>query len=372
MSDYDVLVVGLGAMGSAAAYQLSRRGQRVLGLEAFGPGHQLGSFHGESRVIRLAYFEHPNYVPLLQRAYELWAELEQESGEALLHITGGLMIGTRETELVRGARTSAEQHGLEHELLDAEDVRRRYPAFAPTPDEVALWEPRAGFLRPEACIEAYLRLAREAGATTRYAQRVRSWQATTDGVRVTTDSGAYSADKVVFACGARMAQVVGEALAPVRAERATLFWMEPLVPHLFETGRLPIYLWEMPGGGVFYGFPHVEWPGVKVARHHSGDFCDPDGVDRTVNAEDERRLRSAISGRLPALNGRVLSSTVCLYENSPDGHFIIDRMPEHANVMFAAGFSGHGFKFASVIGEILADLATTGQATPHADFLRLR
>jgi sarcosine oxidase len=372
MSDYDVIVVGLGAMGSAALYELSRRGQRVLGLEAFGPGHKLGSSHGESRVIRLAYFEHPNYVPLLQRAYARWADLERESGEDLLHITGGLMIGSPESELVSGALASAQQHGLDYELLDPAEVRRRYPGLAPAADEVALAEPHAGFLRPERCIEAHLRLARQAGALTQYDERVRSWGATGDGVSLTTDSGQYAADRVVFTCGARIAQVLGEDVAPVRAERVPLFWMEPLVPEIFEIGRLPIYLWEFAGGGVFYGFPHVDWPGVKVARHHSGDYCDPDDVDRTVNAEDERRLRSAIASRMPALNGRVLSSLVCLYENSPDQHFIIDHVPGHANVIFGGGFSGHGFKFASVVGEILADLATTGHATPHADFLKLK
>jgi sarcosine oxidase len=369
MPEYDVIVVGLGAMGSATLYELSRRGKRVLGLEAFAPGHRLGSSHGESRVIRLAYYEHPNYVPLLLRAYERWAELERESGEALLRITGGLMIGPPESELVRGALASAEQHGLDHQLLDAAEVRRRYPALAPAADEVAVWEPHAGFLRPERCIEAFVRLAHETGARTQYEERVRLWHATADGVQLTTDTGRYAADQVVFTCGARMAEVLD---VPVRAERVPLFWMEPLTPELFETGRLPIYLWETPDAGHFYGFPHVEWPGVKVARHYTGDYCDPDSVDRTVNAEDERRLRSSIEQRIPALNGRVVSSLVCMYENSPDRHFLIDRMPDQPNVIFGGGFSGHGFKFASVVGEILADLATTGQATPHADFLRLR
>ena len=372
MSDYDVIVVGLGAMGSAALYELSRRGQRVLGLEAFEPGHRLGSSYGESRVIRLAYFEHPNYVPLLQRAYELWAELERASGAELLHITGGLMIGVPETELVSGARASADEHRLEYELLDAAELRRRYPTFMPAEDEIALWEPRAGFLRPERCIETFIRLAGEAGAATRYTEPVRSWHATSQGVEITTDAGTYAADHVVFTCGARMAKVLGENIAPVRAERVPLFWMDAAQPQLFEIGRLPIYMWETPDDLLFYGFPHVDWPGVKVANHHSGEFVDPDRVDRTVTAHDEQRLRSAIADRIPALNGRVLSSLICLYENSPDGHFLIDRVPDHPNVIFAGGFSGHGFKFASVVGEILADYVTNGRATPHADFLKLR
>src|SRR6267143_5320141 len=251
MADFDVIVVGLGAMGSAALYQLSRRGQRLLGLDAFEPGHRLGSSHGESRVIRLAYFEHPNYVPLLQRAYQLWAELERESAAELLHITGGLMIGAPETELVSGARASADEHRLEYELLDAAELRRRYPAFTPADDEMALWEPHAGFLRPERCIETHIRLAGESGAETRYREPVRSWHATSQGVEITTDAGTYAADHVVFTCGARMAKVLGENIAPVRAERVPLFWMNAAQPELFEIGRLPIYMWETPDDVLF-------------------------------------------------------------------------------------------------------------------------
>jgi sarcosine oxidase len=371
MTDYDVIVVGLGAMGSAALHHLARRGRRVLGLEAFEPGHRLGSSHGESRIIRLAYYEHPNYVPLLRRAYELWADLERDCGEALLRISGGLMIGPPESELVSGARASAEQHGLEHEMLDAGEVMRRYPAFHLGSGDVGLWEPYAGLLRPEKCIEAHVRLAREGGAQTRYAEPVRDWRASSDGVEVTTDMSRYTAEQVVFTAGARISKLLGQAMPVVRAERVPLFWMEPSQPELFAPGACPIYMWEMPNAqGHFYGFPHVEWPGVKVARHHSRNFCDPDDVDRTTNVEDERQLREAITGRLPALDTRVVSSAVCLYENSPDAHFLIDRVNDYPNVIYAGGFSGHGFKFASVVGEILADLVTSGAATPDADFLR--
>jgi sarcosine oxidase len=367
---YDAVVVGLGAMGSAALYQLSRRGKRVLGLEAFAPGHQLGSWHGESRVIRMAYYEHPNYVPLLRRAYELWREVEQDSGEDLLTVTGGLMIGTPESELVDGSLRSAQQHGLEYEMLPAHEVQRRYPAFHLQADEVALWEPRAGFLRPERCVASFVRGAQAAGADAHYGEPVRAWQVAATGVEIQTSSGAYLADQVVFACGARMSGVLRDTIPPITAERIPLFWMQPTEPDLFARPRLPIYLWEVGAGDHFYGFPHVEWPGVKVARHHSGEYCDPDRVERAVTSEDERRLRSAIGERIPALNGAVVSSLVCLYENSPDGHFLIDRLPTCPNVIYAGGFSGHGFKFASVVGEILADLVTRDRATPDADFLR--
>ena len=277
---YDAIVVGLGAMGSAALYQLSRRGKRVLGLEAFAPEHQLGSWHGESRVIRMAYFEHPNYVPLLRRAYELWRELERDSGEDLLTETGGLMIGTPDSELVSGSLASARQHGLEHELLPADEVQRRYPALHLQADEVALWEPRAGFLRPERCVATFVRAAHAAGAETRYSEPVRAWQAGAQGVEIQTDLGHYVADQVVVACGARISSLLGDDIPPITAERIPLFWMQSSDPDLFAQGRLPVYLWEVAAGEHFYGFPHIEWPGVKVARHHSGEVCDPDRVER--------------------------------------------------------------------------------------------
>jgi sarcosine oxidase len=371
MAAFDVIVVGVGAMGSSTLYQLSRRGLRVLGLEAFEPGHRLGSSHGESRVIRLAYYEHPDYVPLLRRAYALWSELEEESSDDLLHVTGGLMIGRPDSELVLGARTSAEQHGLEFRLLGRDDVLTQYPALHLQEDEVALWEPRAGYLRPERCIDAFVRLAGGAHARVHYGEAVRSWHDSGDGVVVRAAGGEYTADRVVFTCGARIAKLLGASVTPVQAERIPLFWMLPADPELFAAERLPIYLWEIATGDHFYGFPHVEWPGVKVARHHSGEMCDPDEVDRTVNANDEARLRAVIGPRIPSLNGPVVESLVCMYENSPDRHFLIDHVPEHPRVLFAGGFSGHGFKFASVVGEILADLVTTGRTTSDADFLRL-
>lgn len=352
-------------MGSSALYQLGRRGLRVLGLEAFEPGHRLGSFHGESRVIRLAYYEHPSYVPLLRRAYVLWSSLEAESGEDLLRITGGLMIGAPESELVKGSRASAEQHALEHEFLQADEIRYRYPAFCPREDEVALWEPRAGFLRPERCIETFVRLAR---ADTRYGEPVRRWHATAQGVEIETDAGMHAADKAVFTSGARHSKLLGAGTPPVTPERIPLFWLQPSAPDQFE--RLPVYLWETEGPDFFYGFPHVEWPGVKVARHHSREVCDPDSMDRATTVHDELLLRELIKTRIPTLTGPVISSLVCMYEDSPDEHFLIDHLRDQDNVIYAAGFSGHGFKFASVVGEILADLVTTGRATPDADFLK--
>jgi sarcosine oxidase len=370
MPEFETIVVGLGAMGSAALCHLAKRGQRVLGLEAFGPGHQLGSSHGESRIIRLAYYEHPAYVPLLQRAYTLWNDLEQDANVSLLTVCGGLMIGKPESSVVAGALASARQHGLEHALMDSAEVHALYPALRLADDDVAVWESRAGYLRPERCIDAHIRIGVGAGAEAHYEEPVLAWDSSQSAVEVQTSARTYTAEQLVFTCGARMSSVLGDAMPRVRAERVPLFWLQPAEARLFEPGRLPIYLWEVEPGSHFYGFPHVEWPGVKVARHHSHDYCDPDLVDRAVNAEDERRLRAAIAERVPSLNGPVVSSLVCLYENSADEHFLIDRVEGRPNVVYAGGFSGHGFKFSSVVGEILADLVTRGEATPHANFLR--
>ena len=365
---FDVIVVGLGAMGSAAAYQLARRGQRVLGLDANPAGHTLGSSHGETRIIRQAYFEHPNYVPLVQRAYALWEQLESDSQTRLLHITGGLFIGPPDGTLVAGSLLSAHRHHLPHVLLDAADIRKRYPAFQAQSTEVGLFEERAGMLLPEVCIEAHLRLAERAGAELRHADSVRSWTADGDSVTVQTAGKTYRASTLVVAVGAWTSELLPD--VPVQAERIPLYWFTP-ARDAAQFDTLPVWIWQSPEhGGDFFGTPHLGWPGAKVGKHHSRVHVDPDDVDRTISPRDERPLRDFLASRIPDLNGAVANARVCLYENSPDTDFLVDVHPNHPNVVYAAGFSGHGFKFASVIGEILADLATTGQATPDAAFFR--
>ncbi|MGH2368727.1 MAG: N-methyl-L-tryptophan oxidase [Chloroflexota bacterium] len=368
---YDAIVVGLGGMGSAAAYHLARRGQRVLGLDAFTPGHTMGSSHGESRIIRLAYHEHPDYVPLLQRAYDLWHALQQESATEVLRITGGLFVGSPQSHPVAGARQSARLHHLPHEVLDAVEIRRRYPALRPDDGDVAVYETRAGILFPERCIAAYLRLAGEAGAELRRAEPVRSWSPAGSGVEVRTDAGRYHATRVLFTAGAWLGKLLADLRLPLRPERNVVFWLQPReTPERFEPDRFPIFIWDTGALGTFYGIPHLDRAGVKVARHHGGQWCDPDTVRREVDAGDEAPVRRFVASRIPALDGTVASSLVCLYTNTPDEHFVVDRHPEVPGVFYAGGFSGHGFKFASVIGEILADLTTKDQATPAADFLR--
>jgi sarcosine oxidase len=370
--DYDVIIVGLGAMGSAAAYHLARRGQRVLGLDAFPAGHTLGSSHGETRIIRMAYFEHPNYVPLLRRAYELWEQLEREAQTTLLHPTGGVFIGPPDGTLVSGSLRSAQTHGLSHAVLDAAEIRRRFPILHARDDEVGLFEDRAGVLLPERCIQAHADLALTAGAELHHAEPVTHWSAIDDGVVVETDAGQYSAAKLVVTAGAWAGKLLKDLALPLTPERIPIFWFEPRSNAAqFSLGHMPIWIWQTPDLGDFFATPHVEWPGVKLGKHHSGTFVDPDTVDRDISPADEKPLREFLERCVPDLAGSVAQSRVCLYTNTPDENFIVDRHPVFSNVVYAAGFSGHGFKFAGVIGEILADLTTRGQAAPASNFLKL-
>jgi len=369
--EYDAIVVGLGAMGSAAAYHLSRRDQRVLGLEAFAPGHMNGSSHGESRIIRLAYYEHPNYVPILVRAYELWVELQAAAGEELLRLTGGIFAGRPETELVAGSIASVRRQDRPHEILDAAEIHRRYPAMRPDDDEIALFDPRAGILFADRCNAAHRRLAVAHGADLRHETPVRRWEADADGVAVWTDAGRFRAGRLVIAAGPWIGKLLPELALPLRPERIpVLYWRPRGSPELFAPERFPIYMWDKGGHDVYYGFPHLSQPGVKAGRHHNGDWCDPDTVDRAVNAHDEGLVRAFFARHIPALNGEVVDRFVCLYTTTRDEHFIIDRHPVHANVVYAGGFSGHGYKFAAVVGEMVADLALTGETMPAAAFLR--
>ena len=366
---YDVIVVGLGAMRSAAASHLARRGRRVLGLERFTPAHDRGSSHGNSRIIRQAYFEDPAYVPLVLRSYELWREVERATGAELLTITGALMIGAPGTEAVEGSLRSAEQWGLDHEILDAADLARRFPAFAPDPGNVAVHEPAAGVLRPERAVTALLRLAAEAGAELRFSEPVMSWEAgpAGEGVSVTTASEVLRADRLVVCPGAWAADVLSDLAVPLAVERHVQFWFEPDGGvDAFVPGRFPVWLWDDGGDRMFYGLPAVDGPGggVKAAWHRVGERCHPDALDRTVSAAEVDELAATLRRRVPSLPGRFLRAVPCMYTDTPDEHFVVGYHPRHPQVVVACGFCGHGFKFASVVGEIVADLVIDG-ATAH-------
>jgi sarcosine oxidase len=361
MTGHDVAIIGLGAMGSAAAHHLAARGARVLGLEQFTPAHDQGSSHGDSRIIRQAYFEHPSYVPLLRRAYELWEAAEAESGRHLLTLTGGLMIGRPEAATVAGSLLSAQTWGLEHEVLDAAAVRRRFPTFAPSDDEMAVHEQRAGFVAPEETVRAQLDLARRRGADLRFGERVLAWDVHGDGVEITTASGRHRADRLVVCAGAWAPQLLRLRI-PMRVERQIMHWFAPeggITP--FGADRHPVYVWEDATGEQIYGFPARDGEQTaKVAFFHRPVPTDPDHVDRQVHPQEIREIRDYVATRLPALTRHVRALT-CLYTTTPDHHFVLGPHPDHPRVTVAAGFSGHGFKFTPVVGEVLADLALDGR-----------
>jgi sarcosine oxidase len=367
---HDVIVVGLGAMGSATAYQLARRGQSVLGLEAFGRAHQLGSSGGLTRVIRLAYFEHPDYVPLLRAAWDLWPEIEAESGQELLLRTGGLYAGRRGSAVLDGALLSAQRHDLPHELLDAGEAGRRFPALRLDDDMAALHEPLAGILYPERCIEAHLMVAQRHGAELHFEERVSGWSSNRGGVEVTTDRGRYTAQRLVLAAGAWLPKLLPDLDLPLSVERQPLFWFEPTDSAApLGPDRLPVYIVELDAEHAFYGFPLLPGQGVKVARHHGGRPTDPDTVEREVTDADEAEVRRFVEHYLPAAGGRRLEGRVCLYTNTPDFNFIIDRHPAEPRVVILSPCSGHGFKFSNIVGSIAADLALAGATSFEIGFL---
>ena len=360
-----VIVLGLGAMGSAAAAELARRGHRVLGFDRFTPPHRRGSSHGQTRIIRQSYWEDTRYVPLLKRAYELWRRLEMESGKELLRLTGGLMIGPLTGPLVDGSRQSAERFDLPHEVLETAELRRRYPMFAVEQGTVALWEANAGYLRPEECVRQQLEQAANGGATLHFNQEILRWGATREGgVTVETADARYEGDRLVITAGPWAPDVLKEIGLPLSVTRQVLYWVEPSErPEMFREGRLPIFLVEgKPGEPVLYGFPAVDESagptGVKVALHGSHEICTPDTVRREVSDEDRATIRSRLRATIPLLRGQIMHAETCLYTMTPDENFVIDHHSELPQVTVAVGFSGHGFKFASVLGEVLADLAT--------------
>lgn len=360
-NSYDAIVLGLGAMGSAALAHLAARGRRVLGLEQFSPAHALGSSHGGSRIIRQAYFEDPAYVPLVLRAYELWAALEHGTGRHLFLRTGGLMAGSKGSDVVEGALRSAREHGLKYERLTATEIRRRFPVTRPRDDEEGVYEPDAGVLFPEECVLAHLQAAVASGAAAHFGTPVTGWEATGTGVRVITPTGTVEAEQLVITAGPWLGTVARELGLPLQVERQVMLWWEPSASHEdFAPGRFPIWILGRQGEQPLYGFPTLPGQGLKAAFHHGGATVDPDTVDRAVTKDEVQTACRALASWLPDAVGRHLRSAVCLYTNTPDEHFIISPHPHHPNVVLAGGFSGHGFKFAPTVGEILADLALEG------------
>ena len=363
-TSFDVIVVGVGGMGSATVEHLTRRGQSVLGLERYDVPHTMGSSHGVNRVIRKAYFEDPSYVPLLVRSYELWEDLEERTGERLLVKTGGLDAATEDHQTFAGAVLAAEMHDIEHEVMTAAEVNSRFPGYRLPDGHMALYQPDSGYVMSEAGIVAHVNEALRRGAQVHGRERVVGWESTSHGIRVKTDLASYSAGKLVITAGAWSKDLAG--LDPILAvpERQVLAWFQPLQPDLFDQNRFPVFNLEIESGH-FYGFPVETIPGFKIGRyHHLEEVVDPETMNREPTPDDLAVLRAAVDEVFPQASGPVLSLKTCMFTNTPDEHFIVDRLNGDDRVVVAAGFSGHGYKFTPVIGEILADLATVG-STPH-------
>lgn len=359
--NYDVIVLGVGGMGAAAAYELARRGRRVLGLEQFTLGHDRGSSHGRMRAIRRAYFEHPDYVPLARRAYERWYDLEQVSGRRLLTECPMLYVGPRDGKLVSGVRTAASQHALPLTDLGAEGLRRTYPQFRFDDAADAVLEPGAGFLRVEDCVLAYAQAAQLLRADIRENEPVVGWETSGAGVVVHTQRHRFAAQRLVVTAGPWAGRLLHGLKIPLTVMRQVQAWFAVPDPSRLRRDLFPIYVADTTRG-VFYGMPVVDDLGHKCARHYGGAVTDDVGkLDRTVSAADEADIRAFLAAHLPVGDGPLRRAGVCPYTMTPDTDFVIDVHPEHPAVSLAAGFSGHGFKFASVVGEILADLAEDGR-----------
>ena len=368
---YDVIVVGVGGMGSAAVYELASRGLRVLGLERFDIPNDFGSSHGVSRIIRLAYFEHSSYVPLLRRSYERWRELEAASGEQLLHVVGSLDTGPENGEVVNGSLRSCAEHGLPHEPLTRAEVTRRFPGCRLPEGWMGVYQPDGGFLLSERCIVNHAFAALERGADVRAREAVLEWRSNGDGVRVETARGSYEAGSLVFSAGAWTGPLLPSLDDLLTPERQVMGWFQPLRPELFAPDALPVVIGEFEEGN-YYSFPVFGVPGFKIGKfHHLNEATTAEDLDRNCRDEDEAALRQAVARYFPDANGPTMALRACMFTNSPDEHFIIDALPGAPNVFFAAGFSGHGFKFCSVVGEIMADLATQGETAHDISLLRL-
>lgn len=369
---FDVIVIGLGVMGSATCHHLAQRGARVLGLEQFEVPHARGSSHGSTRLYRQAYFEHPDYVPLLLRAFELWKELERQSGQELFPVAGGIYIGKADDPLVVGSLEAARRHGLAHEMLDRNEIARRFPQFRLPDGYVGFWEDNAGFLLADRIVIAQCRLAMERRAELHANEPVVQWSADETGVSVKTPKGTYSAGHLVFCGGPWTGKLLRDLDVELVVTRQVLGWFWPREPKRFEIGRFPCWAIGHADGTLHYGFPMFPGePGLKAALHAPATVTDPDHVDRTPRPEDEAQIRAALERFLPEADGNLMGLRFCLYTNSPDGHFVLDRHPRHPRVSVACGFSGHGFKFGSVVGQVMADLALEGRTDLPARFLSL-
>ena len=369
--EFDCIVIGVGGMGSSTLYNLAKRGRRVLGLEQFDIPHAEGSSHGVNRIIRLAYYEHPSYVPLLRRAYELWSDIESVTGEQLLYKTGSIDTAPSGHEVFEGSLESCLLHDIPHRVLNHAQINEEFPGYQLPPGHMGLLQGDGGFVLSERSIVAYANAAMSTGAEIHAREVVSGWEPDQDGVRVFTDRGEYTAERLVITAGAwtsGMVPILDDLAVP---ERQVLAWLQPIDGSLYTPEVFPVFNAYFDEGR-YYGFPVYGIPGFKVGRyHHLEEVIDPDFAIKTVDSEDEAVLRSAVERYFPKANGTTMTLKTCMFTNTPDEHFIVDLLPANPQVAVAAGFSGHGFKFASVIGEILADLAINGETEHNIDLLKI-
>ncbi len=377
-SNYYVIVIGCGSMGAATAMHLADRGCRALALEQFDIPHEHGSHTGQSRIIRQAYFEHPDYVPLLLRAYANWAALEARTGAQVYFETGILYCGYPGEEVLEGARFANRLHRLSCREMSREELRLRYPQVRLPEDYEVFFEEKGGFLTPERAIALYVEEAIRAGASIHAREQVMGWEKDGGGFLVKTDRGTYHSERLIFTAGAWTGKLLKDLGVPLTVTRQLLAWVSPQKMEDFSFGNFPVWFISDRERGRFYGFPALPAtkfpgpPGFKLALHQHGQAIDPEQLVRHHKPEEEADLRYCLEKFLPAANGDFLSLKTCLYTNSPDEHFIIDHLPGYdGKVTIACGFSGHGFKFASVLGEVLADLAMEGETDQPIEFLKL-
>lgn len=369
---YDAIVLGLGGVGSSAAYHLARRGLQVLGLEAFDPPHDRGSSHGQTRIIRQAYFEHPDYVPLLKEAYNHWNELEQQIGQQLYFETGLLEIGPVDGEVIPGVLASKREHGLEVDELETADFD--FPGLVLPDDSVAVFERRAGFLKVEKCVAAHLQLAQQHGATLRFRETVRDFDFRNGEVVVSLGDEKVHGGALIVAAGAWasrwLEKVEGFQPPSLTVMRKHQHWFANSGPRYRLEAGFPVFLYERPES-MFYGFPQLDERGIKLANHGDGEIvADADSIDRTVDLAERNAVAKFASEFLPGVSTKPIGHSVCMYTVTDDHHFRIDRVSNSPAVVFAAGLSGHGFKFTSVLGALLADLTTEGETSHPIDFLK--
>jgi monomeric sarcosine oxidase len=368
---YDVIVVGAGGVGSAALWQLAKRGVRVLGVDRFPPPHDRGSSHGHTRIIRQAYFEHADYVPLLLRSYELWEELESVVAKQLKFETGLLQIGPPNGEVVPGVLKAADLHGLAVDSFSSREVSKRWPAIRPPEDSLGVFERRAGYLRVEECVAACLSAAQQAGAELMTDVEVYGWRLG-DDITLHTSRGDLTANRLIVAAGPWAGQLLASLNVPLEVRRKPLMWFPSNDPTTRADAGFPCYLFELPQG-VFYGFPQIDQHGLKMGEHSAGEpVADPLNVDRSLRQSDLAPVEAFAARCLPTLKPTCTKHVICMYTMSPDEHFIVDRQPDDPRVAFAAGLSGHGFKFTPVLGQALAELILDGQTELPIAFLSLQ